>query len=137
MPDGKRAGVGVMILNSDHEVLLGFHIETQQWRMPGGWNEPNERMRETAIREVKEETGLDVRYKFTNDDMWGETDICLYIGYFINLKEKPEVYNPECNKFREWRWFPLSKIPKPLFSPTEEILNEYCNRTVQDWEYVT
>lgn len=69
MKNSMRASCGVLITAQD-KVLLGFHIETQQWRMPGGWQEMPETMLQCAIREVKEETGLDVRYKLKSDTCW-------------------------------------------------------------------
>lgn len=42
------------------KVLLLWHRKLQMWLPPGGHIEPNELPDEAAIREVKEETGLDV-----------------------------------------------------------------------------
>ncbi len=41
-------------------VLLIFHKKLQKWLPPGGHVEPNELPHETAIREAKEETGIDI-----------------------------------------------------------------------------
>jgi len=43
------------------KVLLTRRTDNGQWCLPGGHMEPGESAAETAIREVKEETGLDVR----------------------------------------------------------------------------
>jgi len=40
--------------------LLLFHKKLQKWLPPGGHIEPNETPPEAVIREVKEETGLDI-----------------------------------------------------------------------------
>ena len=58
-----KVGVGVMILNDNNEVLLmlrhGSH-GAGEWAFPGGHLEFGDTIFETAQREVKEETGLDV-----------------------------------------------------------------------------
>ena len=54
--------VGVVVWKDD-EVLLIRRAKpprSGQWSIPGGAQELGETVRETAIREVKEETGLDI-----------------------------------------------------------------------------
>lgn len=51
--------VGVVIVNKQ-KVLLIFHKKLQLWLFPGGHIELDEDPNQAAIREVKEETGLDV-----------------------------------------------------------------------------
>lgn len=53
------AGANVIILNSDRQILLQQR-EDASWGLPGGLLEPGESLEQTAIREVKEETNLDV-----------------------------------------------------------------------------
>lgn len=47
-----------MLINSNKEILLAHNNGTYQF--PGGHKEDDEGMEETLIREVKEETGIDV-----------------------------------------------------------------------------
>ncbi|MGD8405837.1 MAG: NUDIX domain-containing protein [Anaerolineales bacterium] len=53
--------VGIFIFNAKDEVLL---LQSHKWPgayvVPGGHVELGERLEETAIREAKEETGLDI-----------------------------------------------------------------------------
>ena len=44
----------------DDKVLLLWHRKLSMWLPPGGHIDPNELPDEAAVREVKEETGLDV-----------------------------------------------------------------------------
>lgn len=60
--------VGVFIFNSNGEMLL---VKTHKWRgkyvVPGGHVELGERIEQAAVREAKEETGLDIYdLKFVN-----------------------------------------------------------------------
>jgi 8-oxo-dGTP pyrophosphatase MutT (NUDIX family) len=53
--------VTVAIRNDDGDLLLIHKIDNDLWAVPGGGHDPGERIVDTAIREVKEETGLQVR----------------------------------------------------------------------------
>jgi ADP-ribose pyrophosphatase YjhB (NUDIX family) len=52
--------VTVAIRNDAGKLLLIHKIDNDLWALPGGGHDPGERIVDTAIREVKEETGLDV-----------------------------------------------------------------------------
>lgn len=53
------AGVNVIITDDQQRILLQLRRDGG-WGLPGGLLEPGESFEETAIREVKEETNLDV-----------------------------------------------------------------------------
>ncbi|MFC4618879.1 NUDIX domain-containing protein [Camelliibacillus cellulosilyticus] len=48
------------IICHDEKILL---VKADHWSLPKGGSEPDESLQETAIREVKEETGFDVKLK--------------------------------------------------------------------------
>lgn len=52
--------VGGCIFNEKGEVLLQRRGDSGRWGFPGGAIEPGESIQQAAVREVKEETGLDV-----------------------------------------------------------------------------
>jgi 8-oxo-dGTP diphosphatase len=55
-----KPAVAVAILNQNHELLLLKRKDSGNWTMPGGTHEFGESLVETATRETKEETGLDI-----------------------------------------------------------------------------
>lgn len=59
---GRSATVGAFALVTDGQRLLLVKQNYGQrlWALPGGLSEPGEQLAETARREVREETGLDV-----------------------------------------------------------------------------
>ncbi|MDP2599824.1 MAG: NUDIX domain-containing protein [Deltaproteobacteria bacterium] len=56
-----RVGVGIFIQDQENRVLLEKRRDCGLWCFPGGMVEAGEKIEETASREVKEETGLDIR----------------------------------------------------------------------------
>ncbi|MBO6782270.1 MAG: NUDIX hydrolase [Alphaproteobacteria bacterium] len=61
-PDRPISGVGVVVLKDDHVLLIrrGREPRIGQWSIPGGKQELGEGWRETAAREVREETGIEI-----------------------------------------------------------------------------
>jgi 8-oxo-dGTP diphosphatase len=58
----RKLGAAAVIINDSDEVLLVKHNYGHfNWEIPGGHAEANEFIVATAVREVLEETGLDVR----------------------------------------------------------------------------
>ena len=59
-PEAPLVGVGVIIIEGDHVVLVKrAHPPLQaEWSIPGGVLEVGELVREAAVREAREETGL-------------------------------------------------------------------------------
>ena len=55
-----RLGVGVIILDNESRILLEKRSDNGMWGVPGGAIEPGESVINAAIREVKEETNLDI-----------------------------------------------------------------------------
>lgn len=54
------AGANIVMTNSEGHILLQQRNDLS-WGLPGGLLEPGESLEQTAIREVKEETNLDVQ----------------------------------------------------------------------------
>lgn len=61
-PNEKHYTATVCIVTQEEpkKVLLVHHKKFNAWMMPGGHQEPFENPYEAAIREVKEETGIDI-----------------------------------------------------------------------------
>jgi 8-oxo-dGTP pyrophosphatase MutT (NUDIX family) len=52
--------VTVVIRDDAGRILLIHKIDNDLWALPGGGHDVGERITDTAVREVKEETGLDI-----------------------------------------------------------------------------
>lgn len=58
-----KVGADAAIFNENGEILLMERADGRGWCLPCGFVEPNERPAETVLREVREETGLEVAIK--------------------------------------------------------------------------
>ena len=56
-----KVGADAAIFNQDGQILLVRRTDDGLWCLPCGWVEPNESPEEAAVRETREETGLEVQ----------------------------------------------------------------------------
>ena len=115
-----KVGVGVMILK-DNKVLMtvrkGSH-GAGDYGFPGGHLECMESFEDCAIRETKEECGVEIKdIKFlylTNVTKYAPKHY-VHIGLVADWASgEPKTLEPE--KAGEWKWYDLNDLPKgPMF----------------------
>lgn len=109
------------------EILLIKHINSGHWSFPKGHVEGSETEVETARREVKEETGIDVII----DPTFRETisysprkDTNKNVVYFI-ARAKNTDYVPQEDEIAEIRWVELGRICSVLsYENDKNIVNK-------------
>ena len=115
-------GVGVLVWR-EQQLLLGKRLADKQddcWQFPGGHLENNESVIECAVREVLEETSLEVKslrhLGFTDSTfVIGKRQ---YITLLVSCDFKSGVAQSlEPDKCERWQWFDYQKLPAPLFKP--------------------
>lgn len=125
-------GVGVMVKNSQGQVLMGLRKSPYgegTWSFPGGHLEFEETMAEVAIRETKEETGLDVSELelVSLADEMGSLDKGKHyvnVGFLAHASfGEPKVTEPE--KWEKWGWFNIDNLPKQIFEATGLMIKRY------------
>lgn len=112
-----RPAAAVAILNSKRELLMLHRKDNKKWTMPGGTLEFGESMTECALREVKEESGLDVKIK---DIIGTYTDPNIRVAYSDGevRQEFTIVYYGEALNYdvslddesSQFQWVPLGEV---------------------------
>ena len=131
-----KVGVGVYIFNHKNQVLLGLRKSNHAhdtWCPPGGRMEYGETNEQAAIRETKEETGLnilpeDISLETATNDFFKESGkhyITLHM-FCKKFSGSPQVMEPD--KCAEWKWFDLDNLPENLMLPVKNFL-----RTKNRW----
>lgn len=126
--ENPRIGIGV-ILFKGNTVLLGKRINShghETWCFPGGHLESGETPEQCAKRETEEETGLIINAclegPWTYDIFKAEGKQYITLFVLAQCSSDGKAQLKEKNKFLEWRWFNVAKLPSPLFLPIENLL---------------
>ncbi len=96
------------------------------WTLPKGTPNPRETTDETALREVREETGLDVRIVRPFDDIeytfvQGRTRIYKTVHYFLMVPTGGDLGRHD-HEFDEVRWIGFDEVATLLTFETERAL---------------
>ena len=134
-------GFGVMILK-EGKVLLGHRHENPEkassllhgegtWTMPGGKLHFQEKLKEGAVLEVFEETGIKVKgleaISISNDIVQDAHFVT--IGFLCkDFEGEAKVMEPD--EITEWKWFDLNNLPSPLYFPSEKIIKNYLAKKI-------
>ncbi len=116
-------GVGALIINSNGNILLVKEKNTlkqlqDMWKIPTGLSEKGETIQQAVVREVKEETGLDINFqgilccREAHPYLFNTSDI-----FFICLCKCPDGQDIDIligNELKECRWFNRNEIEKVL-----------------------
>jgi 8-oxo-dGTP diphosphatase len=119
-PEGK-----ILLIKRNTRPFVGY------WALPGGRMDPGETIEQTVVREVKEETGLEVA-------------IVEVVGEYVEVGVKDDVeyeYYPTCfvvkpvggelkkqdSEIQQMQLFSLDALPLPLAFEHEKMVRDYVS----------
>jgi putative (di)nucleoside polyphosphate hydrolase len=119
-----------MLLNKDNYVFVGKRIDTKSdaWQMPQGGIDDNESASDAALRELKEETGINNAVILGESKNWIHYDLPEYLiprlwnGKYRGQKQKWFILKflgtddeinlqTEVPEFMDWRWVKMEELP--------------------------
>ena len=121
---------GGCIFNENGEVLLQRRGDSNKWGFPGGAIELGETPQQAAIREVKEETGLDVEIGrligvYTECDMeYPNGDRAQSIAIVFEMKAIGGELLCDGEETLELRYFSLDNMPELFCKQHEDVLKD-------------
>ena len=128
---------GCLIFNEKKQVLLQKRSDDNLWGNPGGTMEPGETIYDTVIREIKEETNLDIEQEDLKifNIYSGEEQHHVYPNqdeiYFVNIifevhKVSGTLKND--NESVELKYFDISNLLENITKPFESVKKDLLKR---------
>ncbi len=126
-----RLGVGIMLINKNHQVFLGKRIDTkiEAWQMPQGGIDLGETPSKAAMREMEEEIGSGKGSILAESKNWYSYELPdflipkLWNGSYRGQKQKWFLVkftgedsdiniNTDHPEFGEWQWASINQLTK-------------------------
>lgn len=131
-------GATTLVFNDKNELLLNLRTDTNTWGIPGGSMELYETIEETAVRELKEETGIDANelelvtilsgkeyyFEYPNGDK-----MCTVIVLFKILNYTGEIRVSD-NESKQLKFFALENLPN-MESRAQAIIDKILNGSIK------
>ena len=132
-----QTGSAIIIRNEKDEILLQERTDRNKWGLPGGCQDLGENLRDTAVREAYEETGIKLnsnelilidtlsgssrKNSYPNGDIvYNNTSL-----YLANVKIEKELNLKGDSETKRLKFFNLEDIPNNLMD--EDLINTYKN----------
>lgn len=130
-------GATTLVFNDKKEILLNLRSDTNTWGIPGGSMELYETIEETAIRELKEEVGIDADdlelvtilsgkdyyFEYPNGDK-----MCTVIVLFKVLNYSGNIKVSD-NESKELKFFSFNNLPN-MESRAKSIIDKIKDGTI-------
>lgn len=122
---------GVIYRKNGSEIKIALIHVRNRWGLPKGHVEEGESIEATALREVREETGLegkvvrklgDIRYSYRDKTRKGEPVRIYKRVYFFLLRYTKGEVQAHDHEVDETRWFPIEEAIKNLKFATERTM---------------
>jgi len=124
----QNVGAAAFIVDSEGRVLLVKHTYGRlNWELPGGIGEVDESPCETAVREVKEETGLTVVAQHMTGYYYAPENDKLHFVYRCRQTEEEALPRPDLGEISECGFWPVNALPRPMSDWTVQRIQDAVN----------
>jgi 8-oxo-dGTP pyrophosphatase MutT (NUDIX family) len=124
-------GASVIITDKEGKVLMLLRSDNDCWCLPGGAMDLGENLEDTALREVYEETGLQVTDLKLFSVFSGEQLHYVYPHgdevYIVDAVYQTSSYTGDItvnNESRLYKWFDISNLPENITPPSIPVINK-------------
>jgi 8-oxo-dGTP diphosphatase len=117
------SGNKILLIKRNTKPFVGY------WALPGGRMDPGETIEQTIVREVKEETGLDVTIvskvgEYVEKGIKDDVDYEYYPTCFAVKPVGGEIKKQD-SEIQEIKLFSLNELPKPLAFEHDLMIKDY------------
>ena len=129
-----RVGVGVLLVDADKGVLLTLRERAPEagcWSIVGGKVDFLERLEQCAVREAREEAGVEVelvRLLCVTDHVLPDEEQHWVAPAYLGRIVGGEARNCEPDKTREVRWFEFGSVPENLTITARNAIEAYLRQ---------
>jgi ADP-ribose pyrophosphatase YjhB (NUDIX family) len=115
----------ILLVKRNTKPFVGY------WALPGGRMDPGENIEQTIVREVKEETGLDVSIvskvgEYIEKGIKDDIDYEYYPTCFVVKPVGGEIKKQD-SEIQEIKLFSLNELPKPLAFEHDLMIKDYLH----------
>jgi 8-oxo-dGTP diphosphatase len=111
----KKLGAATVILNTAGHVLLVKHTYGRlNWELPGGYAEADESIITTAIREVREETGLSIQLLHITGTYYDHEHDMHHFVFYGQPRDPAALPHPDADEISTCAFWPVTALPRPI-----------------------
>jgi len=124
-----KTKVAIYVPDKTGRILLGKRVSQQGatvqewWDIPGGDMKEGETFRDSAVRDIKEDTDIDVRSSVLLFEEMEETKSGIWKAVVVAVDKyegEPRIVIKE--KFCEFRWFAFDRLPEHMYPVTRKVV---------------
>jgi 8-oxo-dGTP pyrophosphatase MutT (NUDIX family) len=121
----KGIGAAAFIVDDQGRVLLVKHTYGRlNWELPGGGAEDDESPVETALREVREETGLVVVARHMTGCYYATDNDSVHFVFWCEPAELPAEPKADLAEISACQFWPTDALPRPISDWTEQRIRD-------------